>query len=71
MASSKEELAAADLEQLIADLRTQLDNMGPVNLEAVHEYDELEERYKFVEVENTELTNSERGLLDVIAPSIS
>ena len=38
VASAKEELAPADLEQLIANLRTQLDNMGPVNLEAVHEY---------------------------------
>jgi chromosome segregation protein len=67
MASAKEELAPADLEQLIADLRTQLDNMGPVNLEAVHEYDELEERYKFLEAQNTDLTNSQRELLDVIA----
>ncbi|MGC2627031.1 MAG: hypothetical protein WA269_09355, partial [Candidatus Udaeobacter sp.] len=56
-----------DLEQVIADLRAQLDNMGPVNLEAVHEYDELEERYKFLEVQNTDLTNSQRELLDVIA----
>jgi chromosome segregation protein len=56
-----------DLETLIADLRTQLDNMGPVNLEAVHEYDELEERYKFLEAQNTDLTNSQRELLDVIA----
>jgi chromosome segregation protein len=55
------------LEQLIANLRTQLDNMGPVNLEAVHEYDELEERYKFLEAQNTDLTNSQRELLDVIA----
>ena len=67
VASAKEELTPADLEQLIADLRTQLDNMGPVNLEAVHEYDELEERYKFLEVQNTDLTNSQRELLDVIA----
>ena len=56
-----------DLERVIADLRTQLDNMGPVNLEAVHEYDELEERYKFLEAQNTDLTNSQRELLDVIA----
>ena len=56
-----------DLEQIIADLRTQLDNMGPVNLEAVHEYDELEKRYKFLEAQNTDLTNSQRELLDVIA----
>ncbi len=67
VASAKEELAPADLEQLIAGLRTQLDNMGPVNLEAVHEYDELEERYKFLETQNTDLTNSQRELLDVIA----
>jgi chromosome segregation protein len=61
------QLAPADLEKLITDLRTQLDNMGPVNLEAVHEYDELEERYKFLEAQNTDLTNSQRELLDVIA----
>ena len=41
--------------------------MGPVNLDAVHEYDELEERYKFLESQNNDLTNSRRELLDVIA----
>ena len=61
------ELTPPHLEKFIADLRTQLDNMGPVNLEAVHEYDELEERYKFLEAQNTDLTNSQRELLDVIA----
>ena len=60
-------LNEADLKKLVADLRTQLDNMGPVNLDAVHEYDELEERYKFLEAQNTDLTNSRRELLDVIA----
>ena len=65
--SDSPELAAPNLEKLIAELRTQLDNMGPVNLDAVHEYDELEERYKFLEAQNTDLTNSQRELLDVIA----
>ena len=60
-------LTDADLDKLISDLRTQLDNMGPVNLDAVHEYDELEERYKFLEAQNNDLTNSRRELLDVIA----
>ena len=60
-------LTDADLEKLIVDLRTQLDNMGPVNLDAVHEYDELEERYKFLEAQNNDLINSRRELLDVIA----
>jgi chromosome segregation protein len=57
----------ADLDKLIAELRTQLDNMGPVNLDAVHEYDELEERYRFLEAQNNDLANSRRELLDVIA----
>ena len=60
-------LTDADVDKLIADLRTQLDNMGPINLDAVHEYDELEERYKFLETQNSDLTNSRRELLDVIA----
>jgi chromosome segregation protein len=61
------DLADEDLQELIADLTRQLDNMGPVNLEAVQEYDELEERYKFLEAQNDDLTNSRRELLDVIA----
>ncbi len=61
------QLTDAEIDRLITDLRTQLDNMGPVNLDAVHEYDELEERYKFLEGQNNDLTNSRRELLDVIA----
>jgi len=61
------ELSPPHLDKLISDLRTQLDNMGPVNLDAVHEYDELEERYKFLDAQNNDLTNSRRELLDVIA----
>ncbi len=60
----------ATVEQLIAiiaELTRQLDAMGPVNLDAVHEYDELEERHTFLETQNTDLTNSRRELLDVIA----
>jgi len=57
----------SDIENLIADLTRQLENMGPVNLEAVQEYDELEERYRFLEGQNNDLTNSRRELLDVIA----
>jgi chromosome segregation protein len=56
-----------DLQKLIAELARQLDNMGPVNLDAVQEYDELEERHRFLETQNTDLTNSRRELLDVIA----
>ena len=61
------DLTGVDLQKLIVDLTRQLDNMGPVNLDAVQEYDELEERHKFLETQNNDLTNSRRELLDVIA----
>lgn len=61
------DVGESDLEKLIVDLTRQLDNMGPVNLEAVQEYDELEERYRFLETQNNDLTSSRRELLDVIA----
>jgi chromosome segregation protein len=56
-----------DIQKFITELSRQLDSMGPVNLDAVQEYDELEERYRFLESQNTDLTNSRRELLDVIA----
>ena len=61
------DLGAADVEKLIVDLTRQLDNMGPVNLEAVQEYDELEQRYKFLESQNNDLTSARRELLEVIS----
>jgi chromosome segregation protein len=64
---ASQELAPPEVERVIADLTRQLDNIGPVNLDAVHEYDELDERYKFLEGQNSDLTNSRRELLDVIA----
>ncbi|MDQ3119067.1 MAG: chromosome segregation protein SMC [Verrucomicrobiota bacterium] len=60
-------LNAGELDAMIAELTRQLDNMGPVNLEAVHEYDELEERYRFLETQNDDLTAARKELLDVIA----
>ncbi|MGI8957560.1 MAG: chromosome segregation protein SMC [Chthoniobacterales bacterium] len=61
------EFDEAQLREIIEQLTRQLDAMGPVNLDAVHEYDELEERHNFLETQNTDLTNSRCELLDVIA----
>ncbi|HEX8678336.1 MAG TPA: hypothetical protein VF683_00125, partial [Chthoniobacterales bacterium] len=61
------EIDAAQLEAIIAELSRQLDNMGPVNLDAVHEYDELEERHTFLETQHNDLTGSRKELLEVIA----
>src|SRR5436190_5044044 len=61
------DLAKVDVQKLITELARQLDNMGPVNLDAVHEYDELEERHRFLENQNNDLSAARRELLDVIA----
>jgi len=61
------DLAKVDVQKLITELTRQLDNMGPVNLDAVHEYDELEERHHFLENQNNDLNAARRELLDVIA----
>ncbi|CAN5715161.1 chromosome segregation protein SMC [soil metagenome] len=66
-ASPATEVDPAQLDAIIAELTRQLDQMGPVNLDAVQEYDELEERYRFLETQNNDLTNSRKELLDVIA----
>ncbi|MEP6685662.1 MAG: chromosome segregation protein SMC [Verrucomicrobiota bacterium] len=55
------------LTEIIAEFTRQLDNMGPVNLDAVHEYDELEERHRFLETQNNDLISARRELFDVIA----
>jgi chromosome segregation protein len=61
------DISTVDVQKFISDLARQLDNMGPVNLDAVHEYDELEERHRFLEKQNNDLSEARRELLDVIA----
>jgi len=56
-----------DLEKIVAELTDRLDNMGPVNLDAVQEYDELEERHQFLETQNNDLTAARRELLELIS----
>jgi chromosome segregation protein len=51
----------------IAEMTERLDAMGPVNLEAIQEYDELEERQKFLEEQHNDLVRSKNELLDVIS----
>jgi chromosome segregation protein len=54
------------VEAVVRELDQRLDSMGPVNLDAIQEYDELEQRHSFLEQQNTDLENSKAELLDVI-----
>ncbi len=55
------------IEAIVAEMNQRLDAMGPINLDAIQEYDELEQRHTFLEQQFTDLTNSKNELLDVIA----
>ena len=55
------------IEMVVAELTERVDSMGPVNLDAIQEYDELEERYTFLEQQNTDLINGKAELLEAIS----
>lgn len=50
------------LEQEVSDKRRQIDAMGPVNLDAIQEYDELEERYGFLEQQHADMQQAKSDL---------
>ena len=54
------------IERLVKEFDQRLETIGPVNLEAIQEYDELEERYNFLEKQNNDLMQSKAELMDVI-----
>jgi chromosome segregation protein len=55
------------VEELVRDLEQRVDSMGPINMDAIQEYDELEQRHQFLEQQLADLTKSKSELLDVIA----
>ncbi len=54
------------VEDTVGELRRKLDSMGPVNLDAIQEFDELEERFTFVKNQHDDLVSSKDELLEVI-----
>jgi len=55
------------VEEIVTQLRTKLDSMGPVNIDAIEEFDELNEHYKFNVQQLEDLENSKEELLRMIA----
>ncbi|MDA0578322.1 MAG: chromosome segregation protein SMC, partial [Verrucomicrobia bacterium] len=54
------------LDTEVAELNTKIDAMGPVNLVAIEEYQELEERHGFLTAQETDLVNAKQQLMDMI-----
>ncbi|MEI6323590.1 MAG: chromosome segregation protein SMC [bacterium] len=55
------------IELVVAEITERVDSMGPVNLDAIQEYDELEERYNFLEQQNADLINGKAELMEAIS----
>ncbi len=50
----------------VAALQKRIDEMGPVNLVAIEEYEETEQRYQFLTTQHDDLVNAKTELMDVI-----
>jgi chromosome segregation protein len=53
-------------EHVIAEIRTKIEAMGPVNLVAIEEYQEHEERYAFLTGQQQDLINAKDQLMEMI-----
>jgi len=62
----QEESAMAELEARVSELRTQLDRLGPVNVEALSELEEVGGRLQFMETQIDDLLRARRGLSDTL-----
>jgi len=47
-----------DTKERVADLKKQIDGLGEINLTAIEECDELEERYEFLKAQSDDLTHA-------------
>ncbi len=47
-------------------IQKRVEEMGPVNLVAIEEYDETEQRYNFLNQQNDDLVNAKTQLMDVL-----
>lgn len=54
------------VEKIVIDLKRKLDSMGPVNLDAIEEYDELDDLHQNLRTQHDDLVNSKTELIQVI-----
>ncbi|HMP72930.1 MAG TPA: chromosome segregation protein SMC [Kiritimatiellia bacterium] len=61
-----EKLPREALDNFVAELRAKIEAIGPVNLVAIEEHAELEERYAFLTAQNSDLINAKQQLIEMI-----
>lgn len=58
---------SASLREQLRTIRERLERMGPINLAAIGEHQELEERHRFLTTQEADLSNSVGSLKEIIA----
>ncbi|MDH4301866.1 MAG: chromosome segregation protein SMC, partial [Nitrospira sp.] len=68
VAAEQETVERSDIElkEQLQKLRDRLDRMGPINLAAISEHQELEERHTFLSAQEQDLSNSIASLKEII-----
>ena len=54
------------VEEMVAALKGKIDRLGPVNMMAIEEFDDLDERYEFLTTQRDDLVESIRATGDAI-----
>ncbi len=54
------------IEKIVIDLKRKVDSMGPVNVDAIEEFEELEEHHNNLRNQHDDLVNSKTELINVI-----
>jgi len=72
-APQPDEMAVADAEEKVSELRKRIDALGPVNPEALTEYQEAQQRYDFLNTQRQDLLDSirdtEKAITDIDSES--
>jgi len=64
--SGNTETSADELKQQLQKIRERLDRMGPINIAAINEHQELDERHRFLTTQEQDLTTSITALKEII-----
>ena len=66
-ASTPTGAAAVDIEEMTASLREKIERLGPVNMMAIEEFDDLDERFDFLTAQRKDLVESIEATVEAIA----
>ncbi len=66
VAEGQEGVSDGELRQQLQKIRERLDRMGPINLAAINEHQELEERHRFLSTQEQDLSASIASLKEII-----